>query len=61
MFHLIKNKQSIKIPHRLPIEHTPEPPSQCQVNAESCKKYNTIVFTKNTATKCQDTEKKLVV
>ena len=46
MFHLIKNKLSINIRHHLPTEHTPTLPSQCQVNAESCKKYSTIVFAK---------------
>ena len=58
MLHLIENKISIKIPHRLPIKHTPAPPSQ--VNAESCKKYSTIVFAKGTTTKCQNTEKRSV-
>ena len=47
MFHLIENKKSVKIPHRLPIEHAPAPPSQCQVNAESCKTYSTIFFEKD--------------
>ena len=61
MFHLIKNNLSIRTPHRLPTEHTPALPFQCQVNAESCKKYSTIVFTKNTATNCQETEKKQLV
>ena len=58
MFHLIKNEKSIKIPHCLPIEHAPAPPSQCQVNAESCKKHSTIVFAKSTTPKCQNTEKR---
>ena len=50
MFHLIKNKKSVKIPHRLPIEHA-------HASAESCKGYSTIVFAKST-TKCQNTEKR---
>ena len=46
MFHLVKNKKSIEIPHRLPTEHAPSPSFQCQINSESCKKYRTIVLEK---------------